>query len=104
MIEFYSDFYEYAKIQGIKNPFNPFEYNFTRAERDKWILMRDEYIARRSFYEIGYDMFLVHTKPENTYDISYMRDLDEFVPCRSADHQCAIFCKNFGGNCNEENL
>jgi hypothetical protein len=64
--------------------------------------MRD---ARRSFYEIGYDMFLALTKPNNgPYDISYMRDLDEFVPCRSADRQCAMFCKNFGGNCNEENL
>lgn len=76
----------------------------TRAEKDAWIRMRDEYIARRCFYEIGYDMFLAHTKPGDTYDISYMRDLDEFVPCRSADRQCAMFCKNIGGNCNEENL
>ena len=76
----------------------------TRAERDAWIRMRDEYIARRCFYEIGYDMFLTHTKPGETYDISYMRDLDEFVPCRSADRQCAMFCKNIGGNCNEEDL
>ena len=76
----------------------------TRAEKDAWIRMRDEYIARRCFYEIGYDMFLAHTKPGDTYDISYMRDLDEFVPCRSADRQCAMFCKNIGGNCSEENL
>lgn len=98
---FSSDFYKYAHAQGIENPF---EVNQTRAERDAWIRMRDEYIARRCFYEIGYDMFLAHTKPGDTYDISYMRDLDEFVPCRSADRQCAMFCKNIGGNCNEENL
>ena len=76
----------------------------TRAEKDEWIIKRDEYVARRCFYEIGYDMFLAHTKPGDAYDISHMRDLDEFVPCRSADRQCAMFCKNIGGNCNEENL
>ena len=76
----------------------------TRAEKDEWIIKRDEYVAHRCFYEIGYDMFLAHTKPGDAYDISHMRDLDEFVPCRSADRQCAMFCKNIGGNCNEENL
>lgn len=135
-ILFSSDFYEYARAQGIRNPFEVSQKLFkkkcrnnadgtigvtiewdektgkikedpeepTRAERDAWIRMRDEYIARRCFYEIGYDMFLAHTKPGDTYDISYMRDLDEFVPCRSADRQCAMFCKNIGGSCSEENL
>ena len=37
-------------------------------------------------------MFLAHTKPGKTYDISYMRDMEEFVPCRSADRQCAFDC------------
>ena len=132
-ILFSSDFYEYARAQGIRDPFEVSRKLFakkyadgtigvtiewdeetgkikadpeepTRAEKDAWIRMRDEYIARRCFYEIGYDMFLAHTKPGDTYDISYMRDLDEFVPCRSADRQCAMFCKNIGGNCSEENL
>lgn len=84
---------------GSRDPREP-----TRAEKDAYIKKRNEYVARRCFYEIGYDMFLAHTKPEDAYDISYMRDLDEFVPCRSADRQCAMFCKNIGGNCNEENL
>lgn len=131
VILFNSDFYEYARAQGIRDPFEVSQKLFrkrcrnnadgsigvtiewdeetgkvkadpeepTRAEKDAWIRMRDEYIARRCFYEIGYDAFLAHTN-----DISYMRDLDEFVPCRSADWQCRFSCKNIGGNCNEENL
>ena len=70
----------------------------TRAEKDAWIKMRDEYIASRCFYEIGYDSFLFHTKPhdyECSYDVSYMRKLDEFVPCRSADAQCMLTCHRF---------
>lgn len=70
----------------------------TRAEKDAWIKMRDEYIASRCFYEIGYDSFLFHTKPhdyECSYDISYMRELDEFVPCHSADAQCMLTCHRF---------
>lgn len=70
----------------------------TRAEKDAYIKMRDEYIASRCFYKIGYDSFLFHTKPhdyENNYDVSYMRGLDEFVPCRSADAQCMLTCHRF---------
>lgn len=128
IILFNSDFYEYARAQGIRDPFaaslalfaekcthnadGSISYKLdaqdprepTRAEKDEWIIKRDEYIARRCFYEIGYNMFLAHTKPGDMYDISYMRDLDEFVPCRSADRQCAMFCKYIGGSCNEKNL
>ena len=64
----------------------------SREERDAYIRMRDEYVARRCFEEIGYEMFLGQTKPGKTYDISYMRDMEEFVPCRSADRQCAFDC------------
>lgn len=136
-IQFSSDFYKYAKAQGIRDPFEVSRKLFarrckrnvdgstsvdierdektgkikedpdepTRAEKDAWIRMRDEYVARRCFYEIGYDMFLAHTEPKSEpYDISYMRDLDEFVPCRACEAQCAMTCKNIGGNCNEENL
>ena len=70
----------------------------TRAEKDAYIKMRDEYIARRCFYEIGYKMFLAHTEPKDyecNYDISYMREQDEFIPCKSADRQCNIFCHRF---------
>lgn len=67
----------------------------TRAEKDAYIMMRDEYVARRCFEDIGYEMFLAHTSPDKTYDISYMRIKDEFVPCRSADRQCNMFCHRY---------
>ena len=61
--------------------------------------MRDEYVARRCFEEVGYDEFLKRTK-----NLLYMREMDEFAPCRSADRQCRFSCKYIGGKCNEENL
>ena len=70
----------------------------TRAEKDAYIKMRDEYTARRCFYEIGYESFLFHTKPydyECNYDISYMRKQNEFVPCKSADEQCSFYCPKY---------
>lgn len=70
----------------------------TRAEKDNYIAMRDEYVARKCFYEIGYDSFLFHTKPydyECAYDISHLRTEDEFVPCKSADGQCNLFCHKY---------
>lgn len=79
------EFDENGKIKA--DPAEP-----SREERDTYIRMRDEYVARRCFEEIGYEMFLAHTKPSKTYDISYMRDMEEFVPCRSADRQCAFDC------------
>ena len=65
----------------------------TRAEKDAWIMMRDEYIARRVFAEIGYEAFLDYTVPGRTYDISFLRD--ELFPCESLDEQCAIFCPKY---------
>ena len=79
------EFDENGKIKA--DPAEP-----SREERDAYIRMRDEYVARRCFEEIGYEMFLAHTQPGKTYDISYMRDMEEFVPCRSADRQCAFDC------------
>lgn len=79
------EFDENGKIKA--DPAEP-----SREERDAYIRMRDEYVARRCFEEIGYEMFLAHTQPGKTYDISYMRDMEEFVPCRSADRQCAFSC------------
>ena len=70
----------------------------SRAEKDAYIKIHDEYVAMRSFYEIGYDSFLFHTKPhdyECNYDVSYMRKLDRFVPCLSADGQCMLTCHRF---------
>ena len=65
----------------------------TRAEKDAWIRMRDEYVARRVFEEIGYEAFLDYTVPGRTYDISFLRD--ELFPCESLDEQCAIFCPKY---------
>ena len=79
------EFDENGKIKA--DPAKP-----SQEERDAYIRMRDEYVARRCFEEIGYEMFLAYTKPGKTYDISYMRDMEEFVPCRSADRQCALEC------------
>ena len=53
----------------------------TRAEKDAYIMMRDEYVARRVFEEIGYEAFLAHTNPDKTYDISFLRN--ELFPCQS---------------------
>ena len=79
------EFDENGKIKA--DPAEP-----SREERDAYIRMRDEYVARRCFEEIGYEMFLAHTQPGKAYDISYMRNMEEFVPCRSADRQCAFDC------------
>ena len=65
----------------------------TRAEKDAYIMMRDEYIARRVFAEIGYEAFLSHTAPGKTYDISFLRD--ELFPCESLDEQCSMFCPKY---------
>lgn len=98
VMQFNSDFYEYARAQGIRDPFRASREIPTRAEKDAWIRMRDEYIARRCFYEIGYESFLFHTKPhdyECNYDISHLREEDEFVPCLSADRQCMMTCHRY---------
>lgn len=65
----------------------------TRAEKDAYIMMRDEYIARRVFAEIGYEAFLDYTVPGRTYDISFLRD--ELFPCESLDEQCSMFCPKY---------
>ena len=65
----------------------------TRAEKDAWIMMRDEYVARRVFAEIGYEAFLDYMVPGRTYDISFLRD--ELFPCESLDEQCSMFCPKY---------
>ena len=104
IMNFSKDFENEMEQKGIKNPFfqnirknsnEIIERKSTRAEKDEYIKMRDEYIARRCFKEIGYESFLNHTKLNNTYDISYMRGQEEFVPCKSADGQCSFDCPKF---------
>lgn len=65
----------------------------TRAEKKAYIMMRDEYVARRVFEEIGYEAFLQHTSPDKTYNISFLRN--ELFPCNSAEHQCSFDCPKF---------
>ena len=67
----------------------------TRVERDTYIIMRDKYIARRCFEEIGYEPFYNRTSPDKIYDISDMRSMDEFIPCNSADRQCSFDCHRY---------
>lgn len=119
-INFSSDFHKYAAAQGIRDPFRVQQEIFarrikrhedgtmtvelggeeefgnpSRTEKDTWIRMRDEYVARRCFEEIGYESFYVRTTPDRCYDISYMRTQDEFVPCKSADRQCSMECHRY---------
>ena len=124
IICFTSDFTEYAREHGIRDPFKVSRqlfskrcrregtdlivnfdwdeetgkikedpYEPTRAEKDAYIKMRDEYVARRVFGEIGYETFLNYTKPGGTYDISFLRD--ELFPCESLDEQCSMFCPKY---------
>lgn len=65
----------------------------TREEKNAWIMMRDEYVARRVFAEIGYEAFLDYTVPGGDYDISFLRD--ELFPCESLDEQCYMFCPKY---------
>ena len=120
-MQFSSDFNKWAKENGIRGAFEvsgrlfskrvkerkdgsvevdttPGPREPSREERHNFIKMRDEYIARRCFYEIGYDSFLFHTKDygyEADYNVSYMRNFDEFVPCRSLGGQCRMDCHRF---------
>lgn len=71
----------------------------SREEKNAWIIAEDEYIAEKLFNEAGYEEFEYRTRPKIDYDISYLRDLDKFVPCRAKDGQCMLTCKNFGKNC-----
>ncbi len=115
IMDFSSDFVKYAKNKGIRNPFQVRQEIFTRsikirnnnvgismdvpkdvdepssAEIETYVKMRDEYIANRIFEEIGYERFLKHISP----NYIYMRTEDRFIPCKSADKQCDIFCHRF---------
>lgn len=68
----------------------------TLEEKRAYNLKRDDFKARRIFEECGYDWFVqfVHM---NEPQLDYL--LDELYPCESADAQCNLFCKRFGGNC-----
>ena len=67
----------------------------TKEEKENWRRMRDEYVARRCFYEIGWDSFEWHVR-NATVDLSWMLESAEFVPCESIDSQCMIYCPFFG--------
>lgn len=121
-MQFTSDFNKWAKENGLRDPFEATiklfdkrrkvredgsveidttpepEEKSLKVERHNYIRMRDEYVARRCFYEVGYESFLFHTKDygyEADYNVNYMRKLDEFVPCRSLDGQCRMDCHRF---------
>lgn len=121
---FQQDFWRLMEAQGVRNPFVTERENFsrhvkyrkdgimsvdldatrksnkvTRAEKDAWIVAEDEYVAERSFYELGYEEFFWRTRERDYYSINHLRGLDKFVPCRAKDGQCMLTCKNFGKDC-----
>ena len=71
----------------------------TKEEKENWHRMRDEYVARRCFYEIGWDSFEWHVR-NATVDLSWMLESAEFVPCASLDAQCSMYCPIYG-ECNK---
>lgn len=112
IVEFGSDFINYAKRNGITNPIHVSMTTFAKHIRDRGIIdinlikeeeyvseaeieafhkMREEYIANRVFKEIGYERFLKYISP----NYIYMETEDRFVPCKSADRQCNIFCHRY---------
>ena len=111
IMDFSYDFSKYAKSKGIKDPFQTKREIFakhikngsieiskmeemcepTKAEIEAYVKMREEYIADRVFKEIGYERFLQQISPNYTY----LRIKDKFVPCKSADRQCNIFCHRY---------
>ena len=113
------EFYKLMQEKGVRDPFKIEQSIFqsytkenaidldayrnaqkpSREEKNAWIIAEDEYIAEKLFNEVGYEEFEYRTRPKIDYDISYLRDLDKFVPCRAKDGQCMLTCKNFGGNC-----
>ena len=124
-IKFSHDFHTWAEQNGLRNPFlvslalfaeschknadgsTSFNYKGnlkdfrepTRAEKTAWIIARDKYIAKRCFNEISYEAFLEMTKPTNNeYDISDLRNQEEFFPCKSLNRQCSLECVKYG-NC-----
>lgn len=95
---FRTEWTKVAKEQGIVNPykfFKPSSYEFDEEGRlisdvdfGSYSKMRDEYVARRVFEEEGFAAFEVQT----CGGLEYLRDKPEFVPCKSADGQCSLFC------------
>jgi hypothetical protein len=124
IMDFEAEFSRYAEAAGIRNPFKVQIAQFakgchrdkngdliydtkkevptnapTKEERENYHRAQDEYVARRCFEELGYEVFLTRTGER----VKYLRDELEFVPCKSADGQCSFYCPNYfncvtGGN------
>lgn len=116
IIHFRDDFDKYAKdVLHIDNPFIEYYNNFskytrkegttlildldkanaldreTKAEREEWIRLENEYVANRISRELGYEVLQTYN------DGKYVQDV---IPCTGASRQCNMDCKYFGqGEC-----
>ena len=115
IMDFESEFNRCAESAGISNPFKVQAAQFakgcrrdkngdliydpkdapkdvpTEEEKDSFCRARDEYVARRCFQELGYEVFLAKSGER----VKYLRDELEFVPCKSADGQCSFYCPRY---------
>ena len=116
IMDFEAEFSRQAEAAGIRNPFKVQIAHFSKGckrdkngdliydtkqemptdapskeERENYHRAQDEYVARRCFEELGYEVFLTRTGER----VKYLRDELEFVPCRSADGQCSFYCPRY---------
>lgn len=61
----------------------------TKAEREEWIRLREQYVADRILRELGYEALEAYRDGEYTHDV---------IPCSGASRQCNMNCKYFGQN------
>jgi hypothetical protein len=73
------------------------EYIPTKEECAIFKKTCDEYIARRCFEELGWDVFEKLCIQDGLDDL-----LIKARPCMSADGQCSMFCRYYGGKCRYE--
>jgi hypothetical protein len=73
------------------------EYIPTKEECAIFKKTRDKYIAKRCFEELGWDVFEKLCIQDGLNDL-----LIKARPCMSADGQCSMFCRYYGGKCRYE--
>ena len=83
--DFHKEFMKKAKELGLKGPF---DCETTKAERDKYYDVRDKYLAKRCFEELGYENFLQYATKD-------MIAAKGYEPCRAAGGQCRFDCVRF---------
>lgn len=112
IMHFRDDFDKYAKdVLHIDNPFIEYYNNFskctrkegttlildldkanaldreTKAEKEEWIRLENEYVANRILRELGYEVLQTYNGGKYVQDV---------IPCTGASRQCNMDCKYFG--------